>query len=136
MKKQLYKDKKIKIRCKYCKKEFFKNRFSQIYCNRKCEGKFNSEKRNKILLEKGIIKSNLKLRFEIFKRDNFTCQYCGRNPKEDGCKLHLEHIIPKKKGGKNNPQNLITSCQECNYGKSDVLLVNHLLNKFEYQNPL
>ena len=78
---------------------------------------------------KGIIvqgNSNLfnfyRLRFEIFKRDNFTCQYCGRNVKEDGVKLHCDHILPNKKGGLFVADNLITACEECNLGKRDVLL--------------
>lgn len=70
-----------------------------------------------------------KIRFEIFKRDNFTCQYCGRNVKKDKIKIHCDHIIPRSKGGKNNKKNLITSCEECNLGKSDVLLEDKILNK-------
>jgi 5-methylcytosine-specific restriction endonuclease McrA len=68
-----------------------------------------------------------KLRFEAFKRDNFTCQYCGRNVREDKIKLHCDHIIPRNKGGLNIPNNLITSCKECNLGKGDVLLEEHYL---------
>lgn len=73
----------------------------------------------------------LKLRFEVFMRDNFTCRYCGRTVKEDGVKLHIDHIIPKSKGGKNNLSNLITSCLECNYGKCCVLLEERHKNKLK-----
>lgn len=58
-----------------------------------------------------------KMRFEILKRDNFTCLYCGRNPPE--VKLHVDHIIPKAQGGKDVPENLKTACQDCNLGKKD-----------------
>ena len=68
--------------------------------------------------------SFLKLRFEIFKRDKFSCKYCGRNVKSDEIKLVIDHIIPVNKKGKNHHTNLITSCSECNLGKSDVLLNN------------
>lgn len=61
---------------------------------------------------KGISK---KLRFEVFKRDSFTCQYCGR--KSPDVILHVDHIIPVSKGGKNTLMNLVTSCFECNLGK-------------------
>lgn len=73
-----------------------------------------------------IIKySSLKTRFEILKRDNFTCQYCGRSPKKDKhVILHIDHIYPNSKKRNNNPSNLITSCFECNMGKKDVLLTN------------
>lgn len=56
-----------------------------------------------------------KIRFEVFKRDKFTCQYCGRSVPE--VILHVDHIVPVSKGGKNDILNLITSCQECNLGK-------------------
>ena len=63
------------------------------------------------------------LRFDILKRDHFTCQYCGRSPEKDkDVTLHVDHIHPRSKGGNDDPKNLITSCQECNLGKSDVLL--------------
>lgn len=58
-----------------------------------------------------------KLRFEVFKRDNFTCQYCGA--KAPDAILEVDHIEPVAKGGKNDILNLITSCRECNSGKSD-----------------
>lgn len=56
-----------------------------------------------------------KTRFEIFKRDSFTCQYCGVQPPQ--AILHIDHIIPVASGGTNVPENLITSCQPCNSGK-------------------
>jgi hypothetical protein len=59
-------------------------------------------------------------RFEVFKRDRFTCAYCGGKPPE--VVLHIDHITPVSKGGANDPENLITSCRDCNLGKSDVPL--------------
>lgn len=56
-----------------------------------------------------------KLRFEVFKRDKFTCQYCGRTVPD--VILQIDHIVPIAKGGKNDILNLITSCRECNLGK-------------------
>ncbi len=63
-----------------------------------------------------------KLRFEIFQRDNFTCQYCKRSKDEDEVKLQLDHIIPVSKGGTDAIQNLITSCLDCNLGKSNKII--------------
>ena len=71
-----------------------------------------------------------KLRFEILMRDNFTCQYCGRNP-QDGCKMMIDHIHPKSKGGKDAISNLITACEECNLGKSDKILKARILSSEE-----
>lgn len=63
---------------------------------------------------KGLSKS---VRFEVFKRDKFTCQYCGG--KAPDIVLHIDHIEPVSKGGDNDIINLITSCFECNLGKSN-----------------
>ena len=58
------------------------------------------------------------LRHDILERDGFRCQHCGATA-ADGAKLHVDHIIPVAKGGKTEPSNLQTLCEECNLGKSD-----------------
>lgn len=58
-----------------------------------------------------------KIRFEVFKRDNFECQYCGASPPK--VVLEVDHIIPVSTGGENNQENLVTSCFNCNRGKSN-----------------
>lgn len=55
------------------------------------------------------------MRFEVFKRDNFTCQYCGRHAPD--VILECDHIKPVADGGKNTMLNLVTSCVDCNRGK-------------------
>lgn len=57
------------------------------------------------------------LRFEVFKRDSFTCQYCGQ--KSPDVLLEIDHIEPVSQGGTNDILNLLTSCRACNSGKSD-----------------
>ena len=59
-------------------------------------------------------------RFEIFKRDKFTCVYCGQQP--PSVILHVDHIHPLSKGGDSSEINLITACAKCNMGKSNVTL--------------
>ena len=61
-----------------------------------------------------------KVRFEVFKRDKFTCQYCGG--KAPDVFLEIDHIVPIILGGKGEMRNLITACQPCNVGKRDSLL--------------
>jgi hypothetical protein len=56
------------------------------------------------------------LRFDVFKRDGFQCQYCGAHP--PSVLLEVDHINPVKLGGDNQIDNLITACQPCNRGKS------------------
>lgn len=61
-----------------------------------------------------------RLRFEILKRDAFTCQYCGRRP--PAVILHVDHITPRAAGGADEEGNLITSCGWCNLGKGSAPL--------------
>jgi len=59
-------------------------------------------------------------RFEIFKRDDFTCGYCGSTPPK--VVLHVDHVVPICDGGTNEEENLFTSCEVCNLGKGPVPL--------------
>jgi hypothetical protein len=61
-----------------------------------------------------------KIRFEVFKRDKFTCQYCGRMAPD--VVLNVDHIHPVAKGGTDEIVNLVTSCHACNAGKKDRLI--------------
>lgn len=56
-----------------------------------------------------------KLRFEVFKRDGFRCQYCGAAA--PAVLLVVDHIHPVAEGGTNDILNLLTACQPCNAGK-------------------
>ena len=59
-----------------------------------------------------------KLRFEVFKRDNFTCQYCGRTAPD--VVLEVDHIKAVKNGGTNDIMNLVTSCFEINQKREQL----------------
>lgn len=50
---------------------------------------------------------------EIFRRDNYTCQYCGRKLASPT----IDHVIPKHRGGRHTWENLITACPACNRRK-------------------
>lgn len=54
-------------------------------------------------------------RKNIFHRDNYTCQYCGKK----GLPLTLDHILPKSRGGKNTWENIVTACPKCNTLKAN-----------------
>ena len=56
-----------------------------------------------------------RLRFEVFKRDKFTCQYCGRAAPD--VTLHVDHVEPVAAGGETTLLNLVTACADCNLGK-------------------
>jgi len=54
----------------------------------------------------------------IFRRDNYTCQYCGAQD----VPLTVDHIIPKVLGGSETWENLVTACIDCNNKKGDRAL--------------
>lgn len=60
------------------------------------------------------------MRFRVLTRDQFTCRYCGR--KAPNAELHVDHVFPRSAGGKNEIENLVTACVDCNLGKSDIIL--------------
>jgi len=111
--------------CSYCKK--CKTDYDNTEKRKAHKKKYQSServvemRRGYYYKSKGLISERrLKLRFEIFRRDAFTCQYCGR--KAPDVILHIDHIYPKSKGGLNNAGNYNTACIECNLGKGDSLL--------------
>ena len=60
------------------------------------------------------------LRWDVLERDQHKCVYCGRKADpENGVVLHVDHRVPRSKGGKDTKANLFTACEECNLGKSD-----------------
>lgn len=63
---------------------------------------------------------SVRVRFEVLKRDDFTCRYCGRRSPE--VVLQVDHVVPQCQGGTDDPMNLVTSCWECNSGKGDAPL--------------
>lgn len=53
-------------------------------------------------------------RFEIFKRDRYTCQYCGKETRQ----LTLDHVIPRYRGGEHIWENVVSACVPCNRHKA------------------
>lgn len=57
-------------------------------------------------------------RRSILARDNYRCQYCGQHSSE----LTIDHVIPRRFGGKSTWENLVTACKQCNNKKGDKTL--------------
>ena len=53
-------------------------------------------------------------RIEVFNRDNYTCQYCGKQTRQ----LTLDHIIPRYRGGQHVWKNIVSACIPCNRRKA------------------
>ncbi len=54
-------------------------------------------------------------RKNVFRRDGYTCQYCGKT----GVELTLDHVIPKSRGGESTWENLVAACKTCNTKKGN-----------------
>ena len=53
-------------------------------------------------------------RFEVLRRDNYTCRYCRSSENE----LTVDHVIPVALGGSDSPDNIVAACRDCNLGKA------------------
>jgi len=53
------------------------------------------------------------VRQEVFRRDNFTCQYCGKRTRD----LTIDHVVPRHRGGAHSWENLVSACRDCNHRK-------------------
>lgn len=53
-------------------------------------------------------------RFEIFERDQYTCQYCGKQTRQ----LTIDHVIPRYRGGQHTWENMVSACIPCNRRKA------------------
>ena len=53
-------------------------------------------------------------RTEIFSRDRHTCQYCGQEARN----LTLDHVVPRRRGGEHNWENVVSACAGCNHRKA------------------
>ena len=67
-------------------------------------------------------------RLNIFRRDEYRCQYCGTKPGSE--ELTIDHIVPKCRGGKTTWTNCVLSCVECNSIKGDKAAEDVVSSKF------
>jgi 5-methylcytosine-specific restriction endonuclease McrA len=56
-------------------------------------------------------------RLNIYARDNFRCQFCGK--KFDTEELTFDHVVPRSRGGVTSWENIVTCCVPCNSSKAD-----------------
>ena len=56
-------------------------------------------------------------RRNVFKRDRYTCQYCGTQPGTD--ELTIDHVLPRSRGGQSTWANCVLACFQCNKRKAD-----------------
>ena len=51
------------------------------------------------------------------------CEYCRMHQSLQGATFHLEHVVPRSRGGSDDPDNLALACPGCNLHKSDRMEV-------------
>jgi 5-methylcytosine-specific restriction endonuclease McrA len=76
-----------------------------------------------LVLSKAVFPKRNTMQFSrrnLNRRDRMTCQYCGKHPGPQG--LTIDHVIPKRNGGKSTWKNCVLSCNECNHKKADKSL--------------
>lgn len=116
--------------CAWCGDEFNAVSRGTKYCSSECKkevGRIRSE-----LSEAENIR--VRSREWIYRRDNFTCTYCGKNAIEDDIKLQIDHVFPLDKGGGNDIFNLTTSCSRCNAHKKAFMLKEDTIKKIWARN--
>ncbi|MBI4200088.1 MAG: HNH endonuclease [Chloroflexi bacterium] len=65
------------------------------------------------LVRRPVVQRRLARR-DVFARDRYTCQYCGRATRE----LTLDHVIPRHRGGAHSWENIVAACIPCNHRKA------------------
>ena len=58
-----------------------------------------------------------KTKFRVVRRDNYTCQHCGKHLRDD--EVEFDHVIPLARGGSSEEHNIRLTCFDCNRDKSD-----------------
>jgi 5-methylcytosine-specific restriction endonuclease McrA len=122
-----------KLRCLKCGTQYFETQEPDLFCHlcrdlphdqlqkfitdenysdMKCLGRV-------VGWEQRIAATERRVRYnykKVFKRDQFTCQYCGYNPREhpDFIPLWIDHVVPHSHGGSYRMDNLVVACMQCN----------------------
>ena len=91
------------------------------YAQQLAKKRKTSRKKSNLSLRETLGKiAYTKLRFNLFRKHNFQCVYCGKKPPKT--ELQIDHKIPISRGGTHKKENLTVSCSHCNRGKGDLIL--------------
>ena len=96
-----------KKKCKYCRKIFKPKYGFHSYCSIRCQ----QLSRNNLKLQKPIVREY------YLEKANFTCEKCGISEVD----LHLHHIVPLFRGGKDIENNIQVLCKKCHFEKHKFL---------------
>ena len=135
------------IQCLKCKTQYFPGKTVEIFCE-DCLFQYAQKQLTKYIkpVNQGDQEGRIghivgyEHRFEsskqrsrmnynkVYKRDDYTCQYCGYNPRlyDYFDSLWIDHIIPHAYGGGNQMHNMVVACRRCN-----LLASSSVFNSFE-----
>lgn len=82
----------------------------------------DKERLQKIIVRKSQRQIDTKIQWKVFKRDNYMCQYCGK----DDVPLTIDHIVLWEDLGQSVEDNLITSCRKCNKTRGNMKMEDWL----------
>jgi 5-methylcytosine-specific restriction endonuclease McrA len=77
-----------------------------------------------VLLLRDYVKVNRGVKFSranVLLRDDYQCQYCGKDCKHDKSLLTLDHVVPRFHGGKTRWENVVAACGPCNLEKAHFM---------------
>lgn len=74
------------------------------------------DKNKKIILRKSTRQIDAKVSWEVFRRDDYKCRYCGA----DNVPLTVDHVVLWEEGGPTIQNNLITACKKCNHTRGNI----------------
>jgi 5-methylcytosine-specific restriction endonuclease McrA len=98
--------------CDTCGKAYEAQRRTSKFCSPRCRYHNHLSDRKRVTIPRD-------LRFRVLRRDSFRCVYCGATPAEK--ELRIDHVVSIKDGGARTAMaNLVTACNPCNAGKSDL----------------
>jgi len=72
--------------------------------------KAKDSKLTKAILRKSARQIDQRVAWKVYKRDNYTCRYCGAT----GLPLTVDHLVLWEEGGPTTENNLFTTCKKCN----------------------
>jgi len=70
----------------------------------------------KVILRKSQRNIEAKISWMVYRRDNYTCRYCGAKD----VPLTVDHILTWESGGASKPENLVASCKKCNNKRGNM----------------
>lgn len=68
-------------------------------------------------------------RYDVLRRCNFACYYCGVPAGLGVAQLHIDHVAPRALGGSDHESNLVAACRDCNLGKGATVPSAELLRR-------